>query len=108
LFGLAAFTAERRIKEIGIRKILGSSEFGIVYLLSIDFTKIVIAAIVIALPISYFITSDWLSGFAFKIELKVWYFVGAGLMALFIAWLTVGSQALKAAKANPVKSLRSE
>jgi putative ABC transport system permease protein len=108
LFGLAAFTAERRIKEIGIRKILGSSEFRIVYLLSSDFTKIVIAAIVIALPISYFITSNWLNGFAFKIELKVWYFVGAGLMALFIAWFTVGTQAIKAARANPVKSLRSE
>jgi putative ABC transport system permease protein len=108
LFGLAAFTAERRLKEIGIRKILGSSEFGIVYLLSSDFTKIVIAAIAIALPVSYFITSYWLDGFAFKIELKVWYFVGAGLMALFIAWFTVGTQAFKAARANPVKSLGSE
>jgi putative ABC transport system permease protein len=108
LFGLAAFTAERRIKEIGIRKILGSSEFGIVYLLSSDFTKIVIAAIVIALPISYFITTQWLGNFAFKIELQWWYFIGAGFLALMIAWLTVGSQALKAAKADPVKSLRSE
>lgn len=108
LFGLAAFTAERRVKEIGIRKILGSSEFGIVYLLSNDFTKIVLAAIVIALPISFFIATQWLSSFAFKIELRWWYFIGAGFLALMIAWLTVGSQALKAAKANPVKSLRSE
>jgi putative ABC transport system permease protein len=108
LFGLAAFTAERRIKEIGIRKILGSSELSIVYLLSNDFTKIVIAAIVIALPISYFITTQWLGSFAFKIELQWWYFIGAGFLALMIAWLTVGTQALKAAKANPVKSLRSE
>ncbi|MFM9838055.1 MAG: ABC transporter permease [Cyclobacteriaceae bacterium] len=108
LFGLAAFTAERRIKEIGIRKILGSSEFGIVYLLSNDFTKIVLAAIAIALPVSYFIAAQWLGSFAFKIELQWWYFIGAGFLALMIAWLTVGSQALKAARANPVKSLRSE
>jgi putative ABC transport system permease protein len=108
LFGLVAFTAERRIKEIGIRKILGSSVFGIVYLLSSDFTKTIIAAILIALPISYFIANYWLDSFAFKIELKVWYFVGAGFTALFIAWVTLGSQAIKAAKANPVKNLRSE
>lgn len=108
LFGLAAFTAEKRIKEIGIRKILGSSELGIVYLLSNDFTKIVIAAIVIAMPISYYIAAQWLGSFAFKLELQWWYFAGAGLLALMIAWITVGSQALRAAKANPVKSLRSE
>lgn len=108
LFGLAAFTAEKRVKEIGIRKILGSSELGIVYLLSNDFTKIVFAAIVIALPISYYIASQWLGSFAFKLELQWWYFAGAGMLALMIAWLTVGSQALRAAKANPVKSLRSE
>jgi ABC-type antimicrobial peptide transport system permease subunit len=108
LFGLAAFTAEKRIKEIGIRKILGSSELSIVYLLSNDFTKIVFTAIVIALLISYFMASQWLGSFAFKIELQWWYFAGAGLLALMIAWFTVGSQALRAAKANPVKSLRSE
>ncbi len=108
LFGLAAFTAERRIKEIGIRKILGLSEIGIVYLLSNEFTKIVLTAIVIALPISYFIAAQWLGSFAFKIELQWWYFTGAGFLALIIAWLTVGSQAIKAARANPVKSLRSE
>lgn len=108
LFGLASFTAERRIKEIGIRKILGSSELGIVYLLSRDFSKIVIAAIVIALPVSYAITSYWLGGFAFKIELKVWYFLSAGMIALFIAWVTVGTQTIRAARVNPVKSLRSE
>ena len=108
LFGLASFTAERRIKEIGIRKILGSSELGIVYLLSRDFTEIVIAAIVIALPVSYIITSYWLDSFAFKIELKVWYFFSGGIIALFIAWFTVGTQAIRAARINPVKSLRSE
>jgi putative ABC transport system permease protein len=108
LFGLAAFTAERRVKEIGIRKILGSSEFGIFYLLSNDFTKIVLAAIAIALPISYLLVTKWLGSFAFKIELQWWYFISAGFLALMIAWLTVGSQALKAARTNPVKSLRSE
>ncbi len=108
LFGLAAFTAEKRVKEIGIRKILGSSEFGIVYLLSNDFTKIVLMAIAVALPVSYFLTVQWLSNFAFKIELQWWYFVGAGSLALVIAWLTVSSQALRAAQANPANSLRSE
>jgi putative ABC transport system permease protein len=108
LLGLAAFTAERRLKEIGIRKILGSSVFGIVYLLSADFTKIVFVAIVIALPAGYFITKHWLDSFAFKIELEWWYFIGAGLIALIIAWLTVASQAIKAASTNPVKHLRNE
>ena len=108
LFGLSAFTAERRSKEIGIRKVLGSSELAIVYLLSGDFTKIVLLSIVIALPISYFMASYWLDSFAFKIELESWYFVGAGLSALSIAWLTVGMQAIKAARTNPVNSLRSE
>ena len=108
LFGLAAFTAEKRIKEIGIRKILGSSELGIVYLLSNDFTKIVFAAIVLALPVSYLVATKWLGSFAFRIELHWWYFVGAGFLSLLIAWFTVGWQALRAARANPMKSLRSE
>ena len=108
LFGLAAFTAERRNKEIGIRKVLGSSELGIVYLLSSDFTKIVLIAIVIALPLSYLLTHYWLESFAFKIELEWWYFIGAGLIALLTAWLTVGAQAIKAARANPVKCLNEE
>jgi ABC-type antimicrobial peptide transport system permease subunit len=108
LFGLAAFTAERRFKEIGIRKVLGSSVFGIVWLLSSDFTKIVFVSILIALPISYFITKHWLDSFAFKIELKWWYFIGAGLTSLLIAWLTVGTQAIKAARINPTQCLHNE
>jgi predicted permease len=108
LFGLAAFTAERRLKEIGIRKVLGSTEFGIIFLLSADFTKIVFAAIVIALPSSFLIARYWLDSFAFKIDLQWWYFVGAGAMALFIAWLTVGTQAVKAARVNPTKCLKDE
>ena len=108
LFGLAAFTAERRLKEIGIRKVLGSSELGIVYLLSGDFTKIVLVAIIIALPMSFFVARSWLSTFAFRVPLQPWYFIAAGLLALVIAWLTVGVQAIKAARVNPVASLRSE
>ncbi|WKN43708.1 ABC transporter permease [Tunicatimonas pelagia] len=108
LFGLATFTAERRVKEIGIRKVLGSSDFGIVRLLSGDFTKMVLVAIVIALPISYVIARQWLQDFAFSIELEWWYFAGAGLVALLIAWLSVGFQTIKAAQMNPVDSLRNE
>ncbi|SKC87078.1 ABC transporter permease [Ohtaekwangia koreensis] len=108
LFGLAAFTAERRLKEIGIRKVLGSSEFGIVYLLSGDFTKMVILAICIACPVSYILLKFWLSDFAYKIDLTAWYFVGAGIMALLTAWITVGVQAIKAARVNPVKCLKDE
>ncbi len=108
LFGLAAFTAERRLKEIGIRKILGSTDWSIVYLLSSDFTKMVLVAIVIALPISYFIATKWLEGFAFKIDLEWWYFVGAGLVALLIAWFTVGLQTIKAARVNPTDCLKDE
>ena len=108
LFGLAAFTAERRLKEIGIRKVLGSSELGIVYLLSGDFTKIVVVAIIIALPMSYFVARSWLATFAFRVPLQPWYFIAAGLLAMVIAWFTVGVQAIKAARVNPVASLRSE
>ncbi|MBA4056275.1 MAG: transporter permease, partial [Marivirga sp.] len=108
LFGLAAFTAERRNKEIGIRKVLGSSELGIVFLLSSDFTRIVLYSIVIAVPVSYMITSYWLDSFAFRIQLQWWYFIGSGAMALVIAWLTVGSQAIRAARINPARCLKDE
>jgi ABC-type antimicrobial peptide transport system permease subunit len=108
LFGLATFTAERRLKEIGIRKVLGSSEANIVLLLSSDFTKIVLTAIAIALPVSYFLTQQWLNSFAFRIELAWWYFATAGLLALVICWLTVGSQAIKAARVNPTKCLKEQ
>jgi ABC-type lipoprotein release transport system permease subunit len=108
LFGLASFTAQRRLKEIGIRKVLGSSDVGIVYLLSSDFNKIVLTATCIALPVSYFGANVYLDNFAFKIELQWWYFAGAGLTALVIAWLTVGLQAWKAARVNPVSCLKDE
>ncbi|MGC1241307.1 MAG: FtsX-like permease family protein, partial [Chryseosolibacter sp.] len=108
LFGLAAFTAERRLKEIGIRKVLGSSVGGIVYLLSGDFNKIVLAAALIALPLSYFGIQYWLNNFAYRIALEWWYFIGAVLIALIITWLTVGIHAVRAARVNPVKCLRDE
>jgi hypothetical protein len=108
LFGLVAFTAERRLKEIGIRKILGSSEFGIVRLLSTDFTKMVSVAILIALPIGYYIAKNWLDNFAYRIDLKWWFFVGAGLLALLITWFTVALQTVKAARINPTECLKDE
>ncbi len=108
LFGLAAFTAERRLKEIGIRKALGSSSTNIVILLSGDFTKMVLLSIALGLPTSYWLLDQWLERFAFHIRLEAWYFIAAGLIALIIAWMTVASQAIKAANINPVKCLRTE
>ncbi|HTF19245.1 MAG TPA: ABC transporter permease [Chryseolinea sp.] len=108
LFGLAAFTAERRLKEIGIRKVLGSGEWRIVYLLSADFSKIVLFSCVIALPLGYLISKTWLAGFAYKIQLSWWYFPMAGALALIVALLTVGVQAVRAAHVNPVQCLKEE
>ncbi len=108
LFGLAAFTAERRTKEIGIRKILGADIFSIVYLLTQDFTKMVLVAVFIALPISYFVASEWLANFAFRIDLAWWYFATAGIVAVFIAWITVSLQTVKAASVNPVTCLKDD
>jgi len=108
LFGLASFTAERRKKEVGIRKTLGSSNTEIVLLLSKDFTIIVLASLVISLPVSYFLVVKWLGSFAYRINLEWWFFAGAGLIALLIAWATVGIQAYKAAKADPINSLRAD
>jgi len=108
LFGLAAFTAQRRIKEIGIRKILGSSNFGIVRLLSGEFTKIVFIAIIIALPLSYYIVQKWLESFAYKIDLEWWFFVGSGSIALLIALLTIALQTIRAAQVNPTECLKQD
>lgn len=108
LFGLATFTAERRLKEIGIRKALGSSSANIVVLLSADFTKMVIISIALGLPVSYWLLGEWLQRFAFHVELEPWYFVAAGLISLNIAWLTVASQAIRASAVNPVECLRDE
>lgn len=108
LFGLAAFTTERRVKEIGIRKVLGSSVKDLIFLLTKDFTKLVLIAILIAIPISYYLGGQWLESFAYSINLNLWIFVAVGLGGLLIAWITVGLQTLKAARANPVESLKDE
>ena len=108
LFGLAAFTAEQRTKEIGVRKVLGASVASIVTLLSKDFLRLVLIAMVIASPIAWYAMNRWLADFAYKIAIEWWMFGLAGLLAVAIALLTVSFQSMKAALMNPVKSLRSE
>ncbi|MFC4874583.1 ABC transporter permease [Negadavirga shengliensis] len=108
LLGLATYMAEQKTKEIGIRKVLGANVGSIVGLLSKDFVKLVLLAIVIATPVSWYVMNRWLEGFAYKIEIGWWVFPLAGIGALMVALLTISSQAIKAALANPVESLRSE
>lgn len=108
LFGMSTFTAERKTKEIGIRKVMGSSEIGIAKLLSGEFTTVVAIAIAIAIPVSYLATSRWLESFAYKTSLSWWLFALAGLLTLGIALLTVSWQSWKAATRNPVEALRNE
>jgi putative ABC transport system permease protein len=108
LFALATFSAEQRIKEIGIRKVLGASVGHVVGLLSKDFLKLVLVSVVLAIPISAYGINAWLEGFAYRVELEWWVFAVAAIIALLIAFLTISSQAIKAAVADPAKSLRSE
>jgi putative ABC transport system permease protein len=108
LFGLAAFTAERRTKEIGIRKVLGASVVNVISLLSKDFLRLVCISILIATPIGWLIMNRWLQDYAYRIDVQWWIFVTAGMLALAITLLTVSFQAIKAAVANPVRSLRTE
>ncbi|HEY4197305.1 MAG TPA: ABC transporter permease, partial [Mucilaginibacter sp.] len=108
LFGLTAFSAEQRNKEIGIRKVLGASVTGIVQLLSKDFLRLVIIAFIIASPIAWWAMNQWLQGFVYRVTLSWWMFAASAVAAIIIALLTVSFQAFKAALANPVKSLRSE
>ena len=108
LFGLVTYMAEQRTKEVGIRKVLGASVFGIVTLLTKDFIRLIVLALLIASPIAYLLMSTWLQDFTYRINLEWWFFALAGLVTLAVALLTVSYQAIKAALMNPMKSLKSE
>jgi putative ABC transport system permease protein len=108
LFGLSAYTAHLRTKEIGIRKVLGASVNNVVMLLTRDFTRMVLIAFVMAIPASWYLMSQWLERFAYRIDLSVITFITAGLITMIIAWGTVSFQTIKAAIINPVNSLKSE
>jgi len=108
LFGLVTYAAEQRIKEIGVRKVLGASVSEIVTMVSKDFIKLVLVASVIAFPVAWWMMNKWLQSFAYRIDISWWIFAMAGLLTIAIAMITVSFQAIKAAMANPVKSLRTE
>ncbi|MEO5980237.1 MAG: ABC transporter permease [Chryseolinea sp.] len=108
LFGLSAYTASLRTKEIGVRKVLGASVGSVVVLLSKDFSKLIVVAFVLAVPVSWFMMERWLRGFAYHIEIGIGVFLLAGSVGIIIAWITVSYQSVKAAIVNPIKSLRSE
>jgi putative ABC transport system permease protein len=108
LLGLAAFTAQQRIKEIGIRKVLGASVTSVVGLLSKDFLKLVLIALVVAIPIAWYAMNKWLQDFSYRIDISWWVFAIAGVIAVLIALMTVSFQAIRSAMANPVKNLRTE
>jgi putative ABC transport system permease protein len=108
LFGLGMFTAQRRTKEIGIRKVLGASVADIATMLSKDFVKLVLIALIIASPIAWYFMNQWLQDFVYRTNISVWIFVFAGFAAMLFAMLTVSFQAIKSAIANPVESLRTE
>ncbi|MDQ6905146.1 MAG: FtsX-like permease family protein, partial [Bacteroidota bacterium] len=108
LFGLVTFTVESRTKEIGVRKVLGATVVNIVSLLSKDFLLLIFIAFIIATPLAWYFMDNWLQNFPYRVSIGLWIFIAAGGMAIIIALLTVSFQAIKAAIANPVKSLRSE
>ena len=108
LYGLVSFMAAQRTKEVGIRKVLGASVGNIIYLFSKEFTALIIIAFAVAVPVAYYMMNNWLNNFAFRINITVWVFVLAILASVVIAWITVGYKSIRAAIANPIKSLRSE
>jgi ABC-type antimicrobial peptide transport system permease subunit len=108
LYGLISFMAVQRTKEVGIRKVLGASVGSIVYLFSKEFMMLIAISFFIAMPVAWYIINGWLQGFVYRINLSAWFFVLAVILSIVIAWLTVGYRSIKAALANPVKSLRSE
>jgi ABC-type antimicrobial peptide transport system permease subunit len=108
LFGLASYMAESRKKEIGIRKVLGASVMRIASLMAGDFIRLVLVAVLIATPIAWYAMHVWLDGFNYRVDIGLWIFIASGLLAVVIALATIGYQAIAAALANPVKSLRSE
>ncbi|MEO7047106.1 MAG: FtsX-like permease family protein, partial [Ferruginibacter sp.] len=108
LFGLVTYAAQQRTKEIGIRKVLGANVAGIVQMIARDFLKLVIIASLIAFPVAWWAMNKWLEDFAYRISIQWWIFVLAGVIAILIALITVSVQAIKAALANPIESLRAE
>ena len=108
LYGLSAFMAEQRTKEIGVRKVLGASVSNMVVMLSSGVTRLILVAVVIAVPVAWWAISSWLESFAFRVNMSWVIFLGASLAALMIGWITVSFESIKAALANPVKSLRNE
>jgi putative ABC transport system permease protein len=108
LFGLTVFAAEQRVKEIGIRKVLGAGVLSVTQLLSKDFLKLVVAAVIIAVPAAWYASKQWLQNYAYRIQLDWWVFAAVGMMVVLIALITISIQAIKAAVANPVEALRSE
>ena len=108
LFGLAAFTADQKTKEIGIRKVLGASIVNVTLMLSKSFMKWVLLANLVAWPVAYWAMNRWLQGFAYRVDIGIGSFIFGGVVALCIAVITVGFQTIKAARANPIKALRYE
>jgi len=108
LFGLAGYMAESRVKEVGVRKVLGASVAGITALLSKDFVKLVVISFLIAAPLAWWAMSKWLQTYTYRVDIHWWVFVFAGLLSVAIALLTVSYQSIRAAVANPIKNLRSE